>query len=188
MTLGSAAFLRSPAPATPQPFFRSFRPASLPGTAPPGRSPAALAADDWPRDRILVVEPQTIVAFDLQRILRGAGYRVVGPASTADEARRSIDRSPVDGAVVDLDLDPSAVRAIVDLLDRAGIPAVFLSGTALEELPERHRERRLVHKPYTGAALLGAVRRALESADDDGDIQYRISPPPISWPRVMPQL
>jgi CheY-like chemotaxis protein len=188
MTLGSAAFLPGPAPATPQPLFRNFRPTSLAGTAPPGRSPAALAADDQPRGRILVAQPETVVDFDLQRLLRGAGYRVVGPASTADEARRLIDRRPVDGALVDLDLDPPTGRAIADLMDRAGIPVVFLSGTALAEPPEGHRDRPLVHKPYTGAALLGAVRRALEKAADDDVIHYRLSPPPMPWPRVMPQL
>jgi hypothetical protein len=30
-------------------------------------------------------------------------------------------------------------------------------------------------------------REAVENAED-GDIQYRISPPSISWPRVFPQL
>lgn len=201
MTIGSAAFLPGPAPATPLPAFGSFRPGSfqprvLPGTASPRWSPPALAADDWPSGRLLVVEPRAIVAFDLQRILREAGYRVVGPAGTAAEARRLIERTtidgaPIDGAIVDLDLEPSEARAIADLLDDAGIPIVFLAGAALEDLPERHRDRPLVHKPYTGAGLLTAVRRALAQADeerDGSDILYPLSPPTISWPRVFPQL
>lgn len=209
MTIGSAAFLPGPAPAAPLPAFGSFQPGSfrpasfqppasfepkvLPGTASPRRSPPALAADDWPCGRLLVVEPQAIVAFDLQRILREAGYRVVGPAGTAAEARRLVDRMEIDGAIVDLDLEPSAARAITDLLDDAGIPIVFLAGAALEDLPERHRDRPLVHKPYTGAGLLTAVRQALEQAGGDGegdesDILYPLSPPSITWPRVFPQL
>jgi DNA-binding response OmpR family regulator len=147
-----------------------------------------VAANDWPNGGILVVEPQAVVAFDLQRILRNAGYRVVGPAATAAEARRLIDRGRIDGAIVDLDLDPSATSVIVGLLDAAGIPAVFLSREALQQLPGGDRERPLVHKPYTDADLLGAVRRALDKAADDDVIHYRISPPTISWPRVFPQL
>jgi len=160
----------------------------MPGTASPRRAPPAPAANDWPNGRLLVVEPQAVVAFDLQRILRDAGYGVVGPTATAAGSRRLIDRRPVDGAIVDLDLDPQAVSAIVELLDDAGIPAVFLSGAALDQLPERHRGRPLVQKPYTEAGLLAAVRRALESAKDQDELLYPISPPPMPWPRVMPQL
>jgi len=145
-------------------------------------------AHDWPNGRILIVGPQAVVALDLQRMLRDAGYRVVGPVATAAEARRLIDRVPVDGAIVDLDLDPQATRAILECLDDAGIPAVFLSGAALEQLPERHRDRPLVHKPYTGAGLLAALRRALAKAEAEDEFPYPISPPPIPWPRVFPQL
>lgn len=177
MTVGSAAFLTGPAPAVLQPF-------------PPLERPPVPLSHDWPNGRILVVGPQAVVALDLQRILRDAGYRVVGPVATAAEARRLIDRAPVDGAIVDLDLDPQAAPAILELLDDAGIPAVFLSGAALEQLPDRHRDRPLVHKPYTGAGLLSALRQALEKAQDEGDggFLYPVSPPPMPWPRVFPQL
>lgn len=188
MTLESADFLPGSTPATVLPFSKSFPPAATPGTASPRRTPPALAANDWPNGRILIVEPQAIVALDLLRIMRDAGYRVVGPAATAAEARRLIARGPIDGAVVDLDLNPTVAQAILDLLDDAGIPAVLLADAAAEELPEHHRGRPLVQKPYTGADLLTAVRRAVERAQDDGDIQYRLSPPSISWPRVLPQL
>ena len=190
MTVGSAAFLTGPAPAALQPFSRSLPAAPVPGTASPRRAPPVPVAHDWPNGRILIAGPQAVIAFDLQRILRDAGYRVVGPVATAVEARRLIDRGPIDGAIVDLDLDPSATPAIVELLEDAGIPAVFLSGAALEQLPERQRGRPLVQKPYTEASLLAAVRQALEPARDEEEDQflYPISPPPMPWPRVFPQL
>lgn len=200
MTVGSAAFLTGPAPAALQPFSRSFPLRAVPGTASPRRAPPVPLAHDWPTGRILVVGPQAVVAFDLQRILRDAGYRVVGPVATAAEARRLIDRgaidgallegAPVEGAIVDLDLEPRAAPAILGLLDEAGIPAVLLSGAALEALPERHRDRPLVEKPYTAAGLLMALRRALASAKDEeeGGFLYPLSPPPMPWPRVFPQL
>jgi hypothetical protein len=194
MTVGSAAFLTGPAPAALQPFSRSLPPAAVPGTASPRRAPPVPLAHDWPNGRILIVGPQAVIALDLQRILRDAGYRVVGPVATAAEARRLIDRGPIDGAIVDLDL--SAAPAIVELLDDAGIPAVFLSGTALEALPDRHRDRPLVDKPYTGTSLLAALRQVLAPAkgegqreeEGEGEFLYPISPPPMPWPRVFPQL
>ena len=48
--------------------------------------PPHLAAEP-PRGRILVVEDQAVVALDLQRTLRAAGYRVVGPQSACPPSR-----------------------------------------------------------------------------------------------------
>lgn len=175
MTVGSAAFLTGPAPAALQPF------------SPVPQTPMPLA-HDWPTGRILIAGPQAVIALDLQRILRDAGYRVVGPVATAAEARRLIDRFPVDGAIVDLDLDPAAAAAILGLLDDAGIPAVCLADPAQERLPDRHRDRPLLHKPCTGAGLLAALRRALAKAKEEGGFLYPLSPPPMPWPRVFPQL
>lgn len=192
MTIGSAAFLPGPAPAPLLPSFKSFQPEALPDRASPrlaapGLAAPGLAANDWPYGRILVAGSQAILAFDLQRFLRDAGYRIVGPAATVAEASRLVDCGQIDGAVVDLDLEPSAARPIVGLLEDAGIPTVLLSGASLEELPERHRHQPLVEKPYTRTDLLAAIRRAMAPTEDDGGIQYRVSPS-ISWPRVFPQL
>lgn len=188
MTIGSAAFLPGLVPAAPLPSFQSFPPASLPSVAPPGRSPGGLATNDLPRGKILLVEPQAMVALDLQRILREAGYRVVGPASTVAEVERLMARGSIDCAVVDLDLDaPSAIDS-ADLLVQSGIPVVFLSGASLDELPERHRGSPLVDKPYTGATLLTALTRAISPGSDESGIWYPLSSPSISWPRVFPQL
>lgn len=156
MTIGSAAFLPDP------------------------------AANDLPRGRILVVEPQIVVALDLQRILREVGYRIVGPASSVAGVERLMVRGSIDCAVLDLDLD--AAIAIADLLTQSGIPVVFLSGASLDELPERHRGSPLVDKPYTAASLLKALTRAISAGSDETGIWYRPSLPSISWPRVMPQL
>jgi hypothetical protein len=52
----------------------------------PPRTPAfELAADALPRARVLVVEREALVALDLQRTLREAGFRASGPAATLGE-------------------------------------------------------------------------------------------------------
>jgi CheY-like chemotaxis protein len=188
MTIGSAAFLPGPVPATPLPFSRAFSNAGLSGAAPPGRSPVGLSANDRPGGRILVVEHQAIVALDLQRTLRDAGYRVIGPASTVAEAERLIERGSIDCAILDLDLDRASTSAVADLLALSGVPVVFLLGSSREGLPECHRERPVVEEPYAKAELLMAVRRAMSAGADEDGIWYPVAPPINSWPRVMPQL
>ena len=190
MTSGSAAFLTGPAPAALQPVCRSLPPVALPGTSSPRRTPPAPAIHDWTSGRILLIQPHGVIEFGLQRILREAGYRVVGPVATATDARRLIDRGPIDVALVDLDLEPSATSAIVDLVDRAGIPVVYLSGAGEEAARERRRGRPVVEKPCTDACLLAAIREALEGRKSqvEDEFPYPVSPPPMPWPRVFPQL
>jgi hypothetical protein len=186
MTIMSAAVLSGPAPAALQPIPQSAS-VAVPGTASTRRAPPMPLATDWPNGRILMIGPQGVIEFSLQRTLRDAGYRLVGPVGTPAEVRQLINHRPTDGAIVDLDLDPWTARAVVRLLDAAGIPIVFLLNPLKPELTESYRDRPLVRKPYTGADLLAAVRRALAPGVDEEGIRYRTSPP-ISWPRIFPQL
>ncbi|MDI1284936.1 MAG: hypothetical protein PSV46_11125 [Reyranella sp.] len=186
MTIGSAAFLPGSAPAMPLP---TCSPSMAGSGAPPScRLPLDLAPGARLGIRLLLAEPPAVTALDLQRTLREAGYQIVGPAATAAETRALIDRGAIDGAIVDLDLDPGPVTAIVGLLDRAAIPVLFLSGAALNELPTRHRTGTLLAKPYSRANLLQVVGGLFARGLADEGTWYPVSPQPVSWPRVFPQL
>jgi AmiR/NasT family two-component response regulator len=116
------------------------------------------------RGRVLVAEPQAVIALDLQRILWAAGYRVVGPVATAARAEHLIEGDKIDCAILDVDFPRRSVTTIADLLARSGIPIVFLSGGSLEVLVDHHCRSPVVQKPYTGAELLSAVALAMSSA------------------------
>src|SRR5437764_9883537 len=100
MPIGSAASLPGilpQAPLSPFPIVRRDRrlslvPQSSGQIAPPRRLPLEAAAEDPPRGRILVVDEDTGATLELQRVLREAGYRVVGPAASAAEAKRLAER------------------------------------------------------------------------------------------------
>jgi CheY-like chemotaxis protein len=196
MTIGSAAFLPGRGPEAPLAFFHDFPPQGSPSElrpqsrgVPPGRSPAALAPDDLPCGRILLVADQAVFALDLQRMLRDAGYRVVGPACSVVEARQLIERGAIDCAILDINRDGRTAFAVGDLLATSGVPFLLLTDGPPEALPDRLAGRPVVEKPYTRADLLAAIRQALASRDsDDGEIRYPIAPATVSWPRVMPQL
>ena len=196
MTLGSAASRTGHEPGAPLPFFRPLGPTAGLSTGlaarsqgmPPRRLPARLA-DDPPLGRILVIEESAVVALDLQRILREAGYRVVGPAPSVSDAERLMARGPIDCAVVDLDLKGDKAFALADRLELRGIPMVFATGDPHRELPEEHAHRALVTKPYAKDRVLEAVERAISGrAAGDDEIWYPVAPQTISWPRVFPQL
>ncbi|MGZ5913191.1 MAG: response regulator [Reyranella sp.] len=153
---------------------------------PPRRLPARLA-DDPPLGRILVIEDNAVVALDLQHILRGAGYRVVGPAPSVPDAERLVARGPIDCAVLDMDFKD--VFAVADHLDLCGIPIVFATSDPREDLPQEHARRPVVTRPYDKEQVLQAVERAISRrVEGDSEIWYPMAPRTISWPRVFPQL
>ena len=160
------------------------------GTAfPPVRAPARLAADDPPRGRVLIIEDEAALALDLQRMLRDAGFRTVGPASTLADVQRMIDRGAIDCAVLDLEVDRRAPLPIADLLAFAEVPFVYLSNGSRTTMPMQHRRRPVVVKPVSRAVLLAAVENAMAKARPAAsDALLRGMPTPLPWPRVYPPL
>jgi len=151
--------------------------------APPRQPVLAVAASEPPRGRILLVEGEAIASLDLQRALRQAGWRAVGPATDLSEVRALTERGRLDGAVVDLDGLGDEVADIIDLLDEAGVPVLLLA-TDRERIPLRHRRRTAIRKPCGADQVLAALDRI--TATDE--IIYPVATAPLPWPRVLPQL
>lgn len=155
----------------------SFAPASHP----PQR------AAETPRGRILVVEDQAVVALDLQRTLREAGYRVVGPATSLPAVEGLLARGRLDAAIVDADAGRLAF-VLADRLANAGVPVLFLADAA-NPLPDRHTGAPILEKPFSRPRLLEALESLLAAPRlGEEELPYAVSPPPISWPRVFPPL
>lgn len=201
MTIGSAASLPSHGSEAQFPYFRSLhRNGRLPlvsniqtAGAPQRHIPKIGLADDPPRGRILIVADQVPLALDVQRVLRNAGYRAVGPAESAEDADRLIGQRPIDGAVVDLQLKAGNAAAVADRLAHQGIPFVWLTSEstdrALDAVPQRHDRAPMVSKPVKGEDLVQALERALSSGQRSGKhMFYPVPPPQEIWPRVFPPL
>jgi len=188
MFVGSAASLRHDQRGTLPPNLHSLRrPLAEPATE--GASPRwpakALAAAEPPRGRILLVGNQAVAALDLQRLLREAGYRTIGPAASVAEVRALMARGAIDGAVLDLDGLGDSAPAIADLLAASAVPFVFLA-SGRDIVPAGHAGRPIVDKPYVASEVLAALEKAMAAGEPD--IVYPVASGPVSWPRVMPQL
>lgn len=148
---------------------------------------AGLASDEVPRGKILVVEDEAVVALDLQRTLREAGYRVVGPATSLADVQKLIARGSIDCAVLDLSIDRRTPIPVADLLAFAEVPFVFLTDGDKSGLPQQHAHRPVVNRPYAEQDLLAAVERAMRRHGRWEEALPQ-SPPPVPFPRVFPQL
>lgn len=80
--------------------------------------------------RVLVVEDEMIVAFDLIDTLERLGYEVVGPAATADAACAMAREANPDLVLMDVRLKGArdGIDAASDIVAELPVKVVFLTG------------------------------------------------------------
>jgi DNA-binding response OmpR family regulator len=111
--------------------------------------------------RVLVAEDEFVIALEVEDVLRRAGYEVVGPAATPEDAARLATEEPLDAAVLDVELRGGRVFPAAEALARRGVPFVFLTGYEPVMLPANLRGRPLLAKPFATARLPAALAAAV---------------------------
>lgn len=106
---------------------------------------------------ILIVEDEAVIALDLTGLLKEHGATVVGPAGDVSQALRLIAVSKADCAVVDIGLGGERAWPVVEALEQAAVPFVFLTAYYEKELPPRYRSRPVFQKPVSRGLLLDAI-------------------------------
>ena len=115
--------------------------------------------------RVLVVEDEVLIGLDVADLLSEIGCTVAGPFRTVADASHSINEQRPAVALLDLNLGAETAIPIADVLAASGVPFVWLTGYPPSVLPERHRDRPIVAKPFSTAALLDVL------ASSSGSVQ-----------------
>ena len=98
------------------------------------------------KQRVLIVEDEIVVALFMEDILTEFGYEVAGVVSHLDDA---IQHAPdYDLAVLDVHLNGRSVFDFADTLASRAIPFAFATGYGERGVPERHRGRPVLQKPF----------------------------------------
>jgi len=110
--------------------------------------------------RVLVVEDEAIVAMLVEDELIDAGAKVIGPASSVEEALRLIKGAALHGglnaAVLDFHLDGERVSPVADRLAALGVP--FLFATEYGECCDMGgHDAPILRKPFHPEALITAI-------------------------------
>lgn len=104
--------------------------------------------------RLLVLEDEYLIAMDMRRELEMAGAIVIGPFRTVEEANRRIGDEPeVDGCILDINLQGGNSFSLAELLQHRGIPFLFATGYARDDLPKKWRGARIEMKPLRMTAV-----------------------------------
>ena len=109
--------------------------------------------------KILVVEDEALVAMLVEDALLDAGFGVIGPAATVEEALALLERETPDAVVLDLNLAGETSTPVADWLAARGIPYVIATGYGATGLPAGHKDAMVLAKPYDPAELIGVLDR-----------------------------
>src|SRR5579872_4614964 len=78
--------------------------------------------------RILVVEDEMLIALLIEEMLQELRCEVIGPVSTVEEAVAAVRTGPVDGALLDMNLNgESSSSAAHEFIDHA-VPFLVVTG------------------------------------------------------------
>ena len=108
---------------------------------------------------VLVVEDELLIAMTLEMMLVEKGYRVLGPASTVQEALALLETRQPDVALLDYRLGGSTTESLLPLMQSRQIPVCMLTGYGRDALPERYRQYRVLEKPFSLDELLKELNR-----------------------------
>lgn len=113
---------------------------------------------DRPARRVLVVEDEFWIAEDMADQIRALGFDVVGPIGNVETALRVIaEGTPIDGALLDINVGGELVYPVADALLERGIPVAFATGYDDCSLPGRYAGVPRHIKPVTPRVLRAAL-------------------------------
>jgi DNA-binding response OmpR family regulator len=109
--------------------------------------------------RVLVVEDEFMMALDLVSTVEQAGYAVVGPAGTLEQALVLAKSFNIDAALLDLNLWGRSSVPVADVLKGRGIPFAFVSGYDKDTLKSEFKDAPFITKPYLKSTVLRVLSR-----------------------------
>jgi len=120
--------------------------------------------------KILIVEDESVVRLHLSRIIAAMGHRLVGQASSAEEALACAASDVPDLVLMDINLkgERDGVSAARELVNLYGCAVVFATAFADDDTIERTEEAGAVGyvlKPFGERAVRAAVATALREHD-----------------------
>ena len=113
--------------------------------------------------KILVVEDDFIVAFDMQVMLEEQGAEVLGPASSVEEALAILAREVPEAAVLDVNLNGEFVFPVAAQLRMKGVPFLFATAYADDDrlFPVEARATPRLAKPVLPAVLITQLKKLI---------------------------
>ena len=119
--------------------------------------------------RVLVVEDEPLLAFDIAQHLGEAGFQVVGPATSVARALGFIEHAGCDVAVLDVNLGRETSEPVAEKLAGLGTPFITLSGYSAEQHPAAFHASLSLTKPAKPAELIALLEQVVASRESTAE-------------------
>ncbi len=121
--------------------------------------------------RVMLVEDEVIVAWDIAETVKRLGYTIVGTADSAEKAIALAETASPDLILMDIRLNGAldGIEAARIIRERTGLGVIYLTAHADLATMERAAATEplgYVFKPFSQDGLQNALARAGEHADD----------------------
>lgn len=108
---------------------------------------------------VLIVEDEFLIALDLQMMMEGHGWRVLGPAASVRDALGFLNDELPSLGLLDVNLGAELVTPVAEALKLRGVPFIIASA---HDKPEQYGGDVLAGAPNAGKPtserrLLGAI-------------------------------
>ena len=107
--------------------------------------------------RVLVVEDEALIAMFLEDLLRDHGCVVVGPVHDVESALGLVRSTPIDAAILDLNIAGRTAYPVADALRTISVPIVFCTGSGRDELRQVDQSSVVLRKPFVAADVMQAL-------------------------------
>ncbi len=116
----------------------------------------------------LIIEDELLIALTIEEILGDCGFTSFDVASSTEEAIKAARLRCPALITADVELRPgSGIDAVNAICSGPPIPVIFITGSPFE-VTSRMPQHPLVHKPFTSAAVMAAVKSVLATSGEAG--------------------
>ena len=109
--------------------------------------------------RILILEDEAIIAWDIEAELESRGVLIAGVAGHLAEATALIEAGGITVAILDINVGTANSYGIAQSCRERGIAVIFLTGDTGDQRPVDLSHFEVVAKPVNYNQLMDALRR-----------------------------
>jgi CheY-like chemotaxis protein len=111
--------------------------------------------------RILVIEDELLLALCVGQALEEKGCKVIGPATSVRQGLNLVEKTTVNGAILDINLNGELVYPVAKALMGRNIPFLFTTGYNSLDVPSSFRSVPRLDKPVEPGLLIQVLKQIM---------------------------
>jgi DNA-binding NtrC family response regulator len=110
---------------------------------------------------LFLVEDEAVVRMMLTQMVKDLGHRVAAEAGNIRDASEYAMTCTFDVAILDINIGGFRIDPVADLIERRGLPFLFVTGYGAHWLPSLFRKRPVLEKPVSAEKLRHTINSLL---------------------------